>query len=152
MRGRKPKPTHLKLMQGNPGKRKLNSTEPQPLVDIPSCPPHLADEAKVEWGRVCEELHRIGLLTLVDRAALAGYCQAWARWVEAEEQLKRGLLVRAKNGTPMQNHYLPIANKALAQILSFAAEFGMTPSARSRVHAMKTADDSEHIFTRKGKA
>jgi hypothetical protein len=31
MRGRKPKPSHLKLLDGNPGRRRLNPDEPEPL-------------------------------------------------------------------------------------------------------------------------
>lgn len=89
MPGSPPKPTHLKLITGNPGKRKLNKNEPKPTVSIPPVPDHHSDEAKVEWARIAVELNAVSLLTQVDRAALAAYCQAWADWVEAEEQLRR---------------------------------------------------------------
>jgi phage terminase small subunit len=71
MNGRKPKPTHLKLVTGNPGRRPLNDCEPQPEIALPPVPPELCDDAKLEWDRVSFELHRAGLLTKVDRAALA---------------------------------------------------------------------------------
>ena len=85
-RGRKPKPTHLKLVTGNPGKRALNENEPKPELSLPSPPPHLDDEAKVEWGRVSERLYALGCLAEIDRAALAAYCQAYSRWVRAESR------------------------------------------------------------------
>jgi len=88
MRGRKPKPTHLKLLEGNPDKRAINGAEPQPARGIPTCPAHLSPPAKAEWKRLAQDLHRIGLLTLVDRGALAAYCQSWGRWVEAERKLQ----------------------------------------------------------------
>ena len=80
-RGRKPKPTHLKVVTGNPGKRQVNENEPQPDLSIPVSPPHLSDEAKVEWGRVCDQLYRLKLLSDTDRASLAANAQAYGRWV-----------------------------------------------------------------------
>ena len=74
MRGRKPKPTALKLIEGNPGKRPINGHEPKPPASKPTCPSHLSPTAKAEWKRLAEALHRIGLLTQADRTALAAYC------------------------------------------------------------------------------
>ena len=71
MRGRKPKPTRLKLLEGNPGKRRINGQEPQPPWTLPSCPAHLSPSAKAEWKRLAKTLNAVGLLTQVDRAALA---------------------------------------------------------------------------------
>ncbi len=141
-RGRKPKPTHLKLISGNAGRRPINEREPIPVSELPSPPPHLADEAKVEWGRVSEELYRIGLLSGIDRAPLAAYCQSYARWVQAERAIAKmaetdsvtaGLLVKTKNGNAIQNPLVGTANKAAADMVKYATEFGMTPSARSRL-------------------
>ncbi len=85
------------------------------------------------------ELLSLGLLTSIDRAALAAYCQAWGRWVEAEEALKKhGVVVRSPNGFPIQSPYLAIANKARDQMRSMLTEFGMSPSSRSRVVAEPT--------------
>src|SRR3990172_1616378 len=85
MAGRKPKPSALKRLQGNPGHRKLNRAEHMPDATVPDCPDWLRDEAKAEWERVVFALHECGILTNIDRAALAAYCQAYARWREAEE-------------------------------------------------------------------
>lgn len=142
--GTKPKPTHLKLVTGNPGKRPLPKAEAKVVPALPSPPPHLSDEAKVEWGRVSEALFKVGLLSHVDRAALAAYCQAYGRWVQAEraiaemakrDQLTGGLMIKTTNGNAIQNPLVGTANKAAADMLRFAAEFGMTPSARSRIAA-----------------
>jgi P27 family predicted phage terminase small subunit len=154
MKGRKPIPTHLKVITGNRGKRPLNAAEPTPEQVIPPVPVHLSDEAKAEWERVAVELQQLGLLTRIDRAALAAYCQAYADWVEAEAQIKRfGKVIkspmrtvtrRARDGSeitetsggyPLQSPFLAIRNKALELMHRFAVEFGMTPSARSRVSA-----------------
>ncbi len=156
-RGRKPKPTHLKVVTGNPGKRQLNENEPRPDLSIPAPPPHLSDEAKVEWGRVCDQLYRLKLLSDIDRASLAAYAQAYGRWVQAERALAKmaesdgvtkGLLVKTRNGNAIQNPLVGTANKAMADMMRYAAEFGMTPSARSRLSTdgEDTEDPSRRYF------
>ena len=84
-RGRKPTPTAIKELEGNPGKRALNDKEPKPQKKAPACPKWLEDEAKKEWRRLAKQMEQLGILTQVDMAAFAGYCQAYARWKEAEE-------------------------------------------------------------------
>jgi P27 family predicted phage terminase small subunit len=138
-KGRPKKPTALKVLEGNPGKRPLPVNEPKPVEIAPDCPEHLDDEAKKEWERIAPELESLGLLTYIDKAALAGYCQAWSRWVEAEMILKKhGILVKSPNGFPMQSPALAIANKAMEQIKEYLVEFGMSPASRTRVKAQKS--------------
>ena len=148
--GRKPTPTALKLVKGNPGKRALNKNEAKPDLAQPTPPEFLNTDAKVEWGRVVGTLYKAGLMTELDRAALAAYCQAYGRWAQAERALSRmadkdeynrALMVKTHNGTAIQNPLVGIANKAKADMVRYAAEFGMTPSARSRVTA--TPDDQK---------
>jgi len=116
------------------GKRALNDSEPRPVATLPRCPSHLQGEARAEWRRVARGLHDAGLLTQIDRAALAIYCQAWARWVKAEGQIQRhGEVVKSAAGNVMQNPYLSIANRAMKQMQLMARELGMTPSARSQI-------------------
>lgn len=138
MPGPAPKPTITKRLAGNPGKRPLNDAEPQFSAEVPTCPRHLSTAARTEWHRVAHALADAGVLTAVDRAALAAYCQAYGRWVEAERELMAsGKVALTPNGYPVQSVWLQIANKAMEQMHKFAAEFGMTPAARTRVHANK---------------
>jgi P27 family predicted phage terminase small subunit len=133
-RGPAPEPTALKRLRGNPGKRALNKEEPRPATTMPRCPAHLGKEARAEWRRVARGLHEAGLLTQIDRAALAVYCQAWERWVRAEAQVARhGEVVKTIAGNVMQNPYLSIANRSMKQMRDMARELGMTPSARSQI-------------------
>lgn len=147
MRGRKPIPTAMKLLHGNPGRRPLPANEPAPAPVVEDIPPPdwLDDEAKAEWLRVAPMLARNGLLTEMDVDALTAYCSAWVRWKKANAEIRRfGMIVKSPNGYPIQSPYLPIANKALLQMRSLMADFGMTPSARTRVQggdARPTADD-----------
>ena len=49
--GRKPTPTTLKELKGNPGRRPLNEAEPKPAARLPSPPAHLSRSARREWRR-----------------------------------------------------------------------------------------------------
>jgi P27 family predicted phage terminase small subunit len=134
---RRPKPTAIRRMEGNPGKRAWNHDEPTPPDAMPRCPEHLAPVAKTEWRRVGRTLHAMGVLTTIDRAALAAYCQAYARWVEAEEKLKESpALYKTPSGYVQQSPWLVVANKQLELMGRYMTELGMTPAARSRVAAM----------------
>jgi P27 family predicted phage terminase small subunit len=135
LKGRTPKPTALKIKQGNPGKRALNRTEPKtPREETLRAPDYLGGNARKEWLRLRKRLAPAGLLTPLDADMLALYCQAHSRWVEAEEHVQRiGPVVKTKNGNLVPNPYLAIANRAMDQMLTYARELGMTPSARSRI-------------------
>ena len=71
-RGRKPTPTAIKELEGNPGKRKLNDKEPRPEKKAPSCPKWLEPEAKKEWRRLAKKMELMGVLTEVDMAGSRG--------------------------------------------------------------------------------
>lgn len=146
MKGRKPKPTALKRAQGNPGKRALNHAEPQPPEGLPDCPPHLSEAAQAEWHRLAQALHDMGVLTMADRAALAAYCQAWGRWVEAEEKLQTTpAMIRTPSGYVQQSPWMSVANKQLELMGRYMAELGLTPAARSRIAVPGDAGEPHRI-------
>ena len=134
MRGRKPQPTATRRRNGNPGKRGFNHHEPVPPEGLPDCPAHLSAVARDEWERIAAALYDMGVLTMVDRAALAAYCQAYARWVEAEEKLKETpVMLKTPSGYVQQSPWLSVANKQLELMGRYMAELGITPASRSRV-------------------
>jgi len=154
MKGRKPKPTNLKLIEGM-RKDRINYEEPLPSIGVPKCPPSLVGEAKREWKRLSSELADLGLLTKLDRAALAAYCAAWEKFIDSNKQLKKeGMVtfIETKGGKyPTISPYLSIMTKAAEQMRRFLIEFGMTPSSRSRIRIDKrTVEDEEfeNLLTR----
>lgn len=156
-RGRKPTPTVLKIMNGNPGKRPLPKNEPKPAAEIPDCPAHLDAAARNEWDRITVELGKTGLITRLDMAALAAYCQTYSIWVDAETKLKRtgkGRVILAPSGYPVLNPWHTIATQAAKDLKAFAAEFGFTPSARARINLDPGEKEVDPIaaFTDKRKA
>ena len=119
----KRKPTVLKVIEGTARADRAPRNEPKPKKRAPSCPTWLLREAKAEWKRVVKELEPLGVLTGVDRACLAAYCQLWARIHELETQ---------GNG----------ASAAMfTQLRLYAVELGLTPSSRGGIDT-GPADDT----------
>ncbi len=124
-RGRKPKPTVLKLVTNNAGNRPLPTNEPKPASRDLQAPPILLPDARAEWDRVASDLVASGLVTVADLASLAIYCTAFGRWVQAERLLAaaaqadpatEGLMVETASGNLIQNPLLGIRNKAAADL------------------------------------
>ena len=139
MSGPPPKPTTLKKLAGNPGKRRLNEHEPRPPVPdrAPYAPRYLCDEAQAEWRRITGVLLELGLYTEVDRTALAMYCQAFGRWVEAERELQRtgGPMMELGKGALLANPWVKQVETWFDRLRKMLAEFGLSPAQRSRVMA-----------------
>jgi P27 family predicted phage terminase small subunit len=143
-RGPAPQPPQLKILRGNPGHRPIEDNIPKPRPVPPERPAWLTGEARREWDRIVPELDRLGLLTVVDRAALAGYCQSYSRWVQAERVLKReGMTFATLTGYIQQRPEVAIAQKYLQLVKAFCAEFGLTPSARGRMTIPGQDDEEE---------
>ncbi|AOR22722.1 MULTISPECIES: phage terminase small subunit P27 family [Clostridium] len=152
-RGRKPKPTAIKIIEGNPGKRPLNKNEPKPEKKAPRCPSWLEDDAKKEWRRMAKQMEHLGTLTEIDMAAFAGYCQAYARWKEAEEFVtKHGAIVKTPSGYWQQVPQVSIAQTYLKIMNKFCEQFGLTPSSRSRIitDSNENEDDKMELLLFKG--
>lgn len=144
-RGRKPKPTAMKIAAGNPGKHSLPENEPEPDIRAPRCPSHLSKRAKSEWRRIVKHLVDLGIVSELDRVALASYCEVYARWIKAEQEIEKYGLTYWEGDAMRKNAAVPIAERCVEQLRKLASEFGLTPSARSNVHARPpgSTDDEE---------
>lgn len=147
-RGPKTLPGNVHLLRGNPSKKPLSALLDdfvRPKVEIPFCPGHLDVEARREWKRIAKHLEMLGLISQIDRAALAAYCTAWSDYVwasrrieqlnEGDETGERGRVWDTPSGYKQISVPLQIRNRAMEQMAKFLAEFGMSPAARSRVTA-----------------
>jgi P27 family predicted phage terminase small subunit len=145
MRGRKPIPTHLKLIRGNPGHQKLNKNELQPSKpsECPEPPSTLDEFGAEEWRLVAGELWAMGVYTRADKGALTAYCYAYSVWRTAAESIKKladndpvmhGQLAK-RDGGAVANPLIAIARRAAGDMVRYASEFGFTPAARARIAA-----------------
>ena len=142
-KGRKPKPTTLKVIQGTFRKDRANQDEPKPKVGIPSPPDFLNADALQEWGRMSEKLYQLGMLAEIDRGIFAAYCQAFGRWAEVERMVKeKGFLIKTAKGNIIQSPLVGIANKAMKEMRDNAAIMGIPATMRTRVHPIQIPDES----------
>jgi P27 family predicted phage terminase small subunit len=152
MAGRRPKPTQLKILEGNRGHRRIDGDDFQPPVGAPEMPKGLSRGARREFRLMCRMLLDRGLLTVVDGKALAAYCEAYAqaedalRNIEKYGQLvdilaldkKTGEVIRDANGKPVvkrreRNPAIRIY-KQMSQLMKlFLTEFGLTPASRQNL-------------------
>jgi P27 family predicted phage terminase small subunit len=137
-------PAALRLLRGNPGRRRIKQ-EPLPERGaLPAPPPYLDERARAEWTRTAPELHQLGLLTVCDLAVFAAYCQSYARWVEAEQQLAASsLTIETTNGNVIQSPLVGIARRAAHDMVKFAIEMGLTPGGRQRLATTETRPRDE---------
>lgn len=132
-RGRKPKPTALKILDGTRADR-VNQGEPRVPTGTPDAPEILDPVARAEWDRIVALLAGSGVLSRVDGAALTLYCQTFSHWVEAEKSLQaKGLLIETPEGALRPSPYMGISQKAVETMHRLLVEFGLTPSSRSRI-------------------
>lgn len=140
MRGAKPKPTALKVIAGNPGRRPLNKGEPKPQGGLGEAPEWLTVSQREVWQLAVVSAPR-GLLTRLDESVLLVWVIAKDLHQQASEALQHhGLMTETPHThVPMQSPYLAIMNKQAQIMLKAAAEMGFTPSSRSRV-VLSTTD------------
>lgn len=144
MSGPAPKPSRLKELHGT---GKARSTEPRPLrVELPEAPGFLDEEALRMWNKLVPELSRLGLLTVVDLEALSAACISWSIAIKATEAIKaEGIIVPDGAGRVHKHPAIQILRDSLATFKAFAAEFGLTPSSRTRLSAEVEDDLSELV-------
>tara|TARA_B100000686_G_scaffold215945_1_gene222838 strand:+ start:89 stop:574 length:486 start_codon:yes stop_codon:yes gene_type:complete len=147
-RGRKPKPTAIRELEGafknQPGRK--NWLEPPAPKEKPEPPRGLSKEANVEWEYITQVLEEMNVLSRCDRAALEMYCRTWAEYKKAERMVaKQGAVIdvvdHKGNATPRRNPWDIIRRDNLGICHKLLIEFGLTPSSRSRVKQNKSAAD-----------
>lgn len=153
-KGRKPKPSHILEMAGaynlNPNRRRPN--EPKASPAPPRCPQHLDRLAKAEWKKICTILKDLGILSSADRAGLELYCQTYSQWRDACEKVaKHGsvLQVKTRSGIiPKRNPFDIIRERNAVVCTRLLVEFGLTPSARTRIEVQQQQDDNISVRER----
>ena len=106
----------------------------------PECPDWLDDESKAAWAYVVPLLRAMGVLTRIDGNALTRYCRTWARWKKMEQFIdKHGETYPLKDEKGrikclQQFPQVSIAHRAALLLGKLEQEFGLTPSARSRIN------------------
>lgn len=146
--GRKPTPLELKVLRGNPGKRRLKSAPAyDPLTEHP--PDDLPPAGKGLWRRVVKQLGPLRLIQAPDREALLVLCNLWATYSQAMDLVNtHGVLIKSKNknderAAVMVNPAWRVARDASRQMEGLWASFGLTPADRARLGLGASVSDEE---------
>ena len=137
-RGPAPTPAPILQARGTLRKDRVHNFAVAP-EGRPVCPSWVDDEAKAAWKQIVPKLQGMRVLTLADCNALARYCQLWSRWKKAELFIqKHGETYPLKDERGKIKCLMPfpqvaIAHKLAAQLTRLEQEFGLTPSARTRI-------------------
>jgi P27 family predicted phage terminase small subunit len=161
MPGRKAKPIGLHLVQGNKSHltkkeiKQRKENEVKPPTDNIERPDFLKYDpiAQREWRRLTKELLELGLLTNIDTTALAVYCDAYSKYVEATEAVKReGVTIKYTNKAghtnTIENPNVNVAKKYYKIMKDMMAEFGLTPAARAKLAIPKEERKEPDPFER----
>ena len=138
-RGPAPKPTSLRLLQGNPGKRPLNKQEPKPEILKSKDPPnYFSDEAVEVWNRLVPMLARIGLFTEADYNTLVRYIDMLMLYDKAREEVEiSGATYTAINKQGgeyiAQRPEVSIMRTCSEHLLKIEQQFGLTPASRTSI-------------------
>lgn len=140
--GTKPKPTRVKELEGNPGHRPLNRSEPKPDVkEATTLPYGVTLTARKFHKQYAPLLTRLGILTEADEAAFALMSLHYGLAIDAARELRdTGMTIEGRDGA--KKHPLTQVFRDNSQAFrQYADEFGMTPSARSRL----SLEDAEQM-------
>ena len=103
---------------------------------LPPAPKYMGSEGRKEWKRLGTLLKANGLLTHEDLAVFTAYCVIWDRAVTAETLLSKAKTFTTKSertGYEAVSPLVTVANAAWKELRQIAAEFGLSPSGRSRI-------------------
>ena len=149
LRGPAPKPSGLRILEGNPARRPLPTNEPRPLPGEPDIPSYLDNDARAEWKRIVPILLGMRVLTAADGTALGNLCQAVSLLKQAHHTLQQatqgggsGLLMKTPSGYVQQSPLIGIINGQVEIINRISREFGLTPSSRIRLEATEPIMDA----------
>ncbi len=139
------KPTIITKLLNERTTHTENKAEPKPLAKIPDPPKSLGKEARAEWNRITKILLPFGLVTELDVPSLVLYCDAFATYNRANEELnKKGqdIVMTGKNGGKYRNIWYEVRKKSGEDMSKYMALFGLSPGDRSRLKS-KVPDPSK---------
>lgn len=132
MNGRKPIPTKLRELEGRPNQRP-NPLEPMPVGDLYEAPEWFTPDQAMTWRYAILNMAP-GVLKKIDASILTVWVVAEVLHREASQKVTAsGIIVKTKDGNPIQNPYLAVVNRQAQVMLKAAAELGFTPTARPRL-------------------
>ena len=155
---KKGKPTPLKLLEGNRGKRKLPENEPKPYPKAPPMAEFLDEKAAESWNILAPQLETMGLFTIVDGDSFANVCTIRSRLIAIRKYINeenKSLVAEVHKPDPdggMRIEYKPspyvVMEKQYMEIYRHQAnEFGLTPRGRVGLSVGSDEDEGDDLMS-----
>lgn len=152
------KPSHLKAVEGNAGKRPINHSEPKPKSGYVPPPDYFSLEEDDWYKEIGDHLSKAGIITELDSKALEMLTLAYSDYREARELVKEhGVMYQTISMTGAKvwkaNPAVNAASDAWKRFRAMATEFGMTPASRTKVEVVGKSEDDviDDLLNRKSK-
>jgi P27 family predicted phage terminase small subunit len=141
--GRKPKPTAIRLLEGNAGHRPINDAEPQFEAAGSGAPEWLDVAGRELWDQIVPQMLSARVLTVVDVPLLAAACEQWGLYRRASNAYRRS--IRQKSGANgfVGRPEVAIAKTALQNCYAILREFGAGASSRSRIKVPGAGEEAD---------
>jgi P27 family predicted phage terminase small subunit len=98
---------------------------------IPTSPDWISDYGKLEWKRLITEMEEKNLVGTFDLNIFAMYCDALGNYRKcSEDVIKRGAVVKSKNGMPLENPNSYLMERHRKAFVSLAVQLGLTPKSK----------------------
>lgn len=150
-RGRKPKPDHLRVLDGTKRADRHPDEVPDPGGTLPVEPPkYLGDVAAEFWSEVRPILHGMGVGTEGDQWSLEAMALMYEDAIEAYKDVQEHgrFYYHDKSETRKKNPALVEMRQALDKLRIWFNEVGLTPAARANLQAgsTKKLDEMEEFL------
>ena len=141
MKGRKAKPAEVKIAQGNPGKRKVETV----VVGgrkAPKMPTYLSPRAKTAWKNLVADMAEANILDSADWPLLEVAANAIAQYRHAVDMCnKEGIVSEGQRG-PTSSAWYRIATEQSKEIRQLLEHLGIGPTGRARLGLQLSAKKS----------
>ena len=153
--GRKPKAREIQLAEGrhlkNP--QRFKNEVPATSPDEPALPLHLKGQAAAAWESLEAVLRAAGLWSASYQVTIELYCETYANYrtaLERVQQTGQALVTKNKDGTPdiRRNPFRVELHRYKEELIKISAEFGLTPSSRSRIMLQEGSLDPDNPLLR----
>jgi phage terminase small subunit len=143
--GRRPQPTALTVLRGNPSKKKLNKNEPAPPAGEVVKPSGLSAGASAVWDELAPICLAMRTLTIADVRVFTTLCELQATLQQASARKDGADLFRLeaadeddpKSLTVVIDAVLKLERDTANALRPYYALFGLEPVSRARISVPK---------------
>ena len=154
MQGRKPKAREIQILEGRDKKNpaRFKDEVPQTVKREPEMPAHFDEHATEAWTKLREIMVASAMWSASYQVTLELYCETYSNYRRAVELVRiSGQALRSTNPDGSielkRNPYSVELHRYKEELIRLSAEFGLTPSSRSRISLENNTEDNDDFLS-----